>query len=662
MRLSEINTNMVKKKTIIFVFFMLVFSLMYGQKLPKTDSLNKVLKSAKTDTARISVLGKIARNYLLQNNDSVKAFDCAYKARALARENSSGLYKAYADQNINYLHTALMHTDSAVFYSNRVIARLKNDHSPQAVRMIVASTNTLAIMSAAKGGHKKSAELLISNLPRLERIKDYNLLSTTLHNIAHTFIDMGEYNKADSYLVRSLNILEKHNGDPGIKAHFYLTEASLQYNIGNIKSMRGYLDKAKENIDKTTNLNISLGRYYSYSAKYYAKINKLQEADRMLDKALHEYEKFKGRYHYYDVYWAKEEVAVAKKNYREARDIASNIYQKSIEDKYDEGVLMASKNISEYSESLGDYKTAYEYLKKYSSYEDSIKREKMLLEAHDLEARYKNSEKERQITKLQAESQQASLKNKNQQLLNWLLGGGLVVFLLIIAFLIYIERNNRKLSTQKLKEVEQMQALKQTQAMLEGEERERERVARDLHDGLGGTLSGIKLKLSGQQKKENIPAIDHIILQLEGSINELRNISRNLMPEALVRSGLEVALHDLCNSLNRDEMMIEFQSAGIQKTISMASQVNIYRIIQELLSNAIRHSQADKIILQCIQEEKRFFITIEDNGCGFDPENIKNTKGIGCSSIRNRVNYMNGKLEIDSVIDQGTTINIELNV
>ncbi len=95
------------------------------------------------------------------------------------------------------------------------------------------------------------------------------------------------------------------------------------------------------------------------------------------------------------------------------------------------------------------------------------------------------------------------------------------------------------------------------------------------------------------------------------------------MPEALVRSGLDVALHDLCNSLNRDDMMIEFQSAGIQKTIPMVSQVNIYRIIQELLSNAIRHSQADKIILQCIQEEKRFFITIEDNGCGFDPENIK---------------------------------------
>ena len=200
------------------------------------------------------------------------------------------------------------------------------------------------------------------------------------------------------------------------------------------------------------------------------------------------------------------------------------------------------------------------------------------------------------------------------------------------------------------------------QAMLEGEERERERVARDLHDGLGGALSGIKLKLSGQQKKESIPVIDHVILQLEDSINELRNISRNLMPEALLRSGLEVALHDLCISMKREDMLIEFQSAGIHKGNPLSSQVNIYRIIQELLSNAIQHSGADKILLQSIQEEKRFYITIEDNGCGFDSDNIQNAKGLGWSNIQNRVNYMKGKMDVDSIIHQGTTINIELNI
>lgn len=436
----------------------------------------------------------------------------------------------------------------------------------------------------------------------------------------------------------------------------------MLYNMDSINRMGEYLDKAKLNIDKIDIPMISFGRYYAYRAKYFAKKNRIKDAEAMLNKAFVEYHKFNTKYHYYDVYWAKEEIAVAKRDYVQAREIAKDIHQKAIADRFDESALAAAKKVSEYSRRLGDYKTAYQYLKKYTVYEDSIKREKTIVEVHDLETKYKTSEKEKQIAMLQSERQQSLLQNKNQQLLNWLLGIGSIIFLLIIAFLIYLVKNNKKHNAQKLKEVENQQQLKMAQAMLEGEERERERVARDLHDGLGGALSGIKLKLSGQQKKESIPVIDHVILQLEDSINELRNISRNLMPEALLRSGLEVALHDLCISMTREDMLIEFQSAGIKKGNPLSSQVNIYRIIQELLSNAIRHSGADKILLQCIQEEKRFYITIEDNGCGFDSGNIQNAKGLGWSNIQNRVNYMKGKMDVDSVIHQGTTINIELNI
>ncbi len=173
--------------------------------------------------------------------------------------------------------------------------------------------------------------------------------------------------------------------------------------------------------------------------------------------------------------------------------------------------------------------------------------------------------------------------------------GIISTFLLLLTFvLIFYYRNNKKLLKQKeinhqqqLKEMRQQHQLKFTQAMLEGEERERQRVARDLHDGLGGLLAGIKIKLSSQVKAENNAGFDRVILQLDQSITELRRIARNMMPESLLKSGLEEAINDLCESLSSDQTKIEFQAYGIQKNMPIATQANIYRIVQELLSNPV---------------------------------------------------------------------------
>src|SRR5690606_21371212 len=109
-------------------------------------------------------------------------------------------------------------------------------------------------------------------------------------------------------------------------------------------------------------------------------------------------------------------------------------------------------------------------------------------------------------------------------------------------------KTNKQHNAHKLREIEQQKELQIAQAIMEGEERERQRLGRDLHDGLGGALSGIKIKLSSQQKNISSPVLDESILQLENAIKELRSISRNMMPETLLRSGLETAIRDLCVS------------------------------------------------------------------------------------------------------------------
>ena len=217
---------------------------------------------------------------------------------------------------------------------------------------------------------------------------------------------------------------------------------------------------------------------------------------------------------------------------------------------------------------------------------------------------------------------------------------------------------------QKLKEAEQKEQLKVTKAILDGEERERQGVAKDLHDGLGGMLAGVKFNLSAWSSNNlesgQVQDFHKILNQLDSSVSELRRVAGNLMPESLLNFGLEIALKDLCEFYMKDHLHIDFQPMNIDKNLSLNTQLNIYRIVQELLSNAVKHSGATNILLQCTQSEDQFFITIEDNGKGILAQDQNKLKSMGLKNLQNRVEYLKGKMEISSEQNEGTSINIEL--
>ncbi|MNN72413.1 Sensor histidine kinase ComP [compost metagenome] len=135
-----------------------------------------------------------------------------------------------------------------------------------------------------------------------------------------------------------------------------------------------------------------------------------------------------------------------------------------------------------------------------------------------------------------------------------------------------------------------------------------------------------------------------------------------MMPESLLKNGLETALHDLCADLISSEVQIEFQSSGLLADLSMNNTVHIYRIVQELLTNAIKHGKAKNILVQLIQEGDTILITVDDNGKGFDTGKMSNVTGIGLKNIQNRVDFLKGKLSIDSDPRNGTSVNIEIYV
>ena len=204
--------------------------------------------------------------------------------------------------------------------------------------------------------------------------------------------------------------------------------------------------------------------------------------------------------------------------------------------------------------------------------------------------------------------------------------------------------------------------------MLKGQEEERSRIAKDLHDGLGGLLSGTKLSFVNMKENliltpESAAQFEKSLAMLDTTITDLRKVAHNLMPEALVKFGLNEALRDYCNSIqNSSKITVDYQKLGLDRKLSNTADVFVYRIVQELVNNAIKHAKASEIIVQLALSESKASITVEDIGIGFDIIIVKNKKGSGLDNIEYRVHYLNGTIDTQTSVNNGTSVNIELNV
>ena len=158
--------------------------------------------------------------------------------------------------------------------------------------------------------------------------------------------------------------------------------------------------------------------------------------------------------------------------------------------------------------------------------------------------------------------------------------------------------------------------------------------------------------------------VNSILVDMDFAITEMRRISHNLMPESLRRFGLAVSLGDLCKSLQNSNTKIELQLYGLFNVLSQEQQTHIYRIIQELIYNSLKHSEAKHILVQCSVEDNVVFITVEDDGKGFKSDQIMDDSkdGVGLTNVKIRVNYLHGKLDIRSEVGKGTSIDIEILV
>ena len=345
---------------------------------------------------------------------------------------------------------------------------------------------------------------------------------------------------------------------------------------------------------------------------------------------------------------------------------------------YGEGLLHAKKynvprwlcmyyfGMADTYESMGNYKMANYYNGLNIKMHDALVSRENFVAAADIQNSYERAKKDNEILKLAA-------ANNKKATLNKILFGA-TLGLLIIGFLGYLIFKNRhkiskqqeELQWQKIKELEKDKQIISIDAMLKGQEEERSRIAKDLHDGLGGLLSGTKLSFMNVKENldlttENAVQFDRSLSMLDNTIRDLRKVAHNLMPEALVKFGLHEALRDFCDSIQTSfSVKILYQHFGEKRKLDNTAEVFIYRIIQELVNNAVKHANATQIFVQLAMTENKTGITVEDNGKGFDKNNLLRTKGAGMANINYRVQYLNGCSDIVTSPGNGTSVNIEL--
>jgi signal transduction histidine kinase len=205
------------------------------------------------------------------------------------------------------------------------------------------------------------------------------------------------------------------------------------------------------------------------------------------------------------------------------------------------------------------------------------------------------------------------------------------------------------------------------QTLLENQEvieTERGRLAKDLHDGLGGLLSGIKITLSnvqGSVPESNKMLFTKACKQLDTAINEIRRVAHNMMPEALLKFGLGEAIQDFCYDVNESrQVKMEYTQIGSLQMLDQSTEIVLYRIIQELTNNALKHAMAKHIFIQINAHSRGVSIIVEDDGKGFDATSLAIAGGGGLRNVAARVDYVKGSLDINTAKGNGSSISVEV--
>ncbi len=631
------------------------------------DSLLRILSHSREDSDGAMTMIYLGAEYEYNQPDSAlyffrRAYDLSTRVH-FVRGIVNGLsLQAGILADRNDLDSAIALDSAALVLSQ------KANYQPG----LAAVYNNIALLYDNKGDLVRSVDYYLRAIAMDEQFHDDSRLATGYSNISGVYMHLNEYEKAYAYSLKGIALGRKSQDKNAIESGYLNLSAAL------IKTNRrdsalivlrdlGTLAMAYRDNDIVVGSLDNICAIYADKGQW-ALLR--ENATKLLDFARSAKEDqgiFLGQTRMFEYYWSTKDYSKAMGAIQEAIGRARA-----------EGL---KKNLSNAYEKAAMLELVQGHVKAYSRYrvmKDSIDElvlsDRIVKNTQELETRYSLNKKQAEIDDLEKRQRIQQLVVRQQYLTIAILAviAAVVLLFSILYRRTYLQKKkllmaDAMLHQQRIAELEKERQLLATEAVLRGQVEERSRLAKDLHDGLGSILSGTKYFFTNMKDNliispETAAAFERGMGMLDKSIHELRRVAHNMMPEALIKFGLDSALRDFCQSIDQSGgIKLTYLSYDIdESTIPEARAAAIYRIVQELVNNILKHAEARTALVQVIRKEIALSIAVEDDGRGFDISALADSEGIGYLNLKNRVAWLNGTIDIQSEAGKGTSVNIEI--
>ncbi|MEO6303663.1 MAG: sensor histidine kinase [Bacteroidia bacterium] len=631
----------------------------------KTDSLLNVYNSSKADSSRLKALNTLFLSYQA-SNDSLAA---KYSAMAISFGAASKDAKGYA--------TALYqkgqyegrhgHFDNSEIYLKQAIKQFTaiNDNKG------LASCNMgfgLNLYDQSK--FKEALSYFLKALKLREQIKDQKGIATSYTWIGNVYnTGLFKPNESIEYYDNALKIYSELNDEKGL-ASTYNNLGNVNYFLKKYKEALSFYERSsvlKEKLNDKKGLSNTFNNLGNVSAA----LKDFNKAIDYFNRALAIYEEFGDQAGVVSEYINMGNVCFDQKNYSRSIEYNLKAFQLAKEIGYREGLREASYALAISYEDDHNIAKALEYFKFSTAMNDSILNKDFNDQIVEMDTKYQTNKKElenKELKSLNTIKELELSRQKQQNFIKTIIIISVLILLILGAFVGYLYIRKRKIQQKAELDAEiATQKEIRIKSIIEAEEKERRRIAQDLHDGVGQILSAAKLNLSGLEAQINLTdpnkkeAFKNALDLIDDSVKEVRLVSHNMMPNTLIKLGLASAVKEFITKIgNVPNLKVDLEIVGLDKRIEENIETVLYRVIQEVIANIIKHAKATEISLQLIKHEKELSIIIEDNGVGFDTSKINTFEGIGLKNIISRIEFVNGTVHFDSTINRGTTVVIEV--
>ncbi|GAB2774667.1 hypothetical protein GCM10027175_10750 [Hymenobacter latericoloratus] len=643
-----------------------------ASRLPAADSLLQALRSAPSDTVRAKTALRLSA--ALAPTDTARARHYARHALALSTRTGFAYGQAHSWLQLSALAIIRNDNDRARRYgqlAQRAAAALPRSAAAdgRTRRLLAAIANNRGNVADRQGRYEAATQFYLQAVSHLAGTAEVPTTLTVYANLGNSFQALNQPEQAAAYWGQAV-ALGRATGPVPELAPVYLQLAALQLQQARPDSAWQLLRAAYPIIERHP---FYAGEYYGTLGQYYLGRQLPQPARQAFRRAL-PYATTKGALGYQaKILFNLGQAEAQLGDLSQARATMQRSLALTQQLGDAQQLISNLAALAHLEEQAGQWQQALYYYRRGQQLRDTLAGAAVQARVRELETRFRTRQQAQQLQALRREraaQQQALLQQRRLSMaylglaLAALGAGGLLG--LLLRHRQRLARQQRELQAQRIRQLEQEKQLLSTTAMLQGQEEERRRLARDLHDGLGGMLSTVKLYLGTVRgrvvlSEEAAALFAQSVDHLDSSISELRRVARNMMPEALLTFGLPQALQDLCAAAQQaGGLQVHLQTYGLEARLDHATEVALYRLVQELLNNVLKHAQARQVLVQLMRHHHDVQLVVEDDGRGFDPNGTR--MGVGLRSMQARADYLGGTLDVRSGPGQGTAVSLDFRV